>query len=335
MLLVKVDRHIFMGVVSLILSIIFTSAFLYIIIEIPFQIDKMLLKYFPDIFWDFETKKRFLYSIRPLGYISFIILLSLVILGFQIKRSSITVSSSLLFFLPTFGYFTLQMFFLAGIGILRVIWLPIIDFDPTLLQLGDLFFLPLYIAFNFTRHYYFQITLYLFDTIFYLSEIMMFLGLAILFFGTFTWLYGKFMGYEIVDFWIYKYSRHPQYLGVIFWSYGLTLMTTIYGSVRGNLVYNPTLIWVFSTMIIIGVALQEELVLLEKYGEKYKNYQRVAPFMFFMPESLKRVLLLPSRIVFRDSPKNGKEIIVALTIYTILIMILSYLINLIYFGKLE
>ena len=335
MLLVEAKSRLFAGVVSFILSIIFTLAFLYIITEIPYQIDKMLLKYFPDIFWKFETKKRFISSIRPFGYISFIILLCLVILGFQIKRSSITVSSSFLFFLPTFGYFSLQMFFLAGIGILRVIWLPIIDLDPRLLQLGDLFFLPLYMFFNFAMQYNFRIAFYLFDTVFYLSKTMMFLGLLFIFFGTFTWLYGKFVGYEIVNFWIYRYSRHPQYLGIIFWSYGLALMTTIKCCVYGNLLFGPSLIWVFTTMVIIGVALQEELDLLEKYGDKYRNYQRVTPFMFYIPNLLKRILLLPSRIVFKDFPKNRREIVVTLIIYTILIMILSYFLILIYFGEWE
>ena len=40
------------------------------------------------------------------------------------------------------------------------------------------------------------------------------LGLLVFSLGVTTWLYGGFKGYKIIDFWIYKYSRHPQYLGL-------------------------------------------------------------------------------------------------------------------------
>ncbi|NIN65135.1 MAG: hypothetical protein GTO63_10635, partial [Anaerolineae bacterium] len=43
------------------------------------------------------------------------------------------------FFLPTFGYFAAYVFFLAGLGMLRALWLP---FWGPLLKLGDISLIP-------------------------------------------------------------------------------------------------------------------------------------------------------------------------------------------------
>jgi len=45
-------------------------------------------------------------------------------------------------FLPVFGHFALSMSLLAGLGLLRVVWMPIIDNYPALLRFGDVAFVP-------------------------------------------------------------------------------------------------------------------------------------------------------------------------------------------------
>jgi hypothetical protein len=62
------------------------------------------------------------------------------------------------------------------------------------------------------------------------------LGLIIFLLGVFTWLYGKFKGIRIIDFWIYRYSRHPQYFGFLLWSYGLTILASTIGAPKGGYV---------------------------------------------------------------------------------------------------
>jgi protein-S-isoprenylcysteine O-methyltransferase Ste14 len=60
-------------------------------------------------------------------------------------------------------------------------------------------------------------------------------GLFIFFLRAAAWLYGRFKGVGLVTFWIYRYSRHPQYLGFLLWSYGLLMFTSILGSPMGGL----------------------------------------------------------------------------------------------------
>jgi len=67
-----------------------------------------------------------------------------------------------------------------------------------------------------------------------ISLLSIFLGLLIFSLGIVTWIYGKFNGFKVIDFWIYKYSKHPQYLGYLLWSCGLLLITSIS---EGNLQY--------------------------------------------------------------------------------------------------
>ncbi|NIO37088.1 hypothetical protein GTO27_05230, partial [Candidatus Bathyarchaeota archaeon] len=52
---------------------------------------------------------------------------------------------------------------------------------------------------------------------------------------------GKFEKRKIYDFWIYKYSRHPQYLGFILWSYGVMLLTALAPVPRGGYQPEPSL----------------------------------------------------------------------------------------------
>ncbi|MEM2224398.1 MAG: isoprenylcysteine carboxylmethyltransferase family protein [Acidilobaceae archaeon] len=63
----------------------------------------------------------------------------------------------------------------------------------------------------------------------------------------------------MVDFWTYKYSRHPQYLGFILWSYSLLIFVSSKTYVRGAFTTPPALIWLISSMLIIGIALFEML----------------------------------------------------------------------------
>ncbi|MEM4977385.1 MAG: hypothetical protein QXT64_08685, partial [Desulfurococcaceae archaeon] len=93
--------------------------------------------------------------------------------------------------IPTFGYFAHAMFFLTGLGVLRTLWLPLLELSPSTLKLGCVVYLP----FSYVPHAPL------------VGLVTAFIGLFVFLLGVTTWLYGRFEGYEIMDIWIYKYSR--------------------------------------------------------------------------------------------------------------------------------
>ena len=127
-----------------ILALIFTAVLVFFTFEIPFLIDSYLIQRFPEVhpFLYPDVVEAFIDSVRPIGYFNLIIITILIIFGFLIKYEKISVSSSFLLFLPTFGNFVVHMFFLAGYGILQVIWLPLDTPFFNFLALGNIVFLP-------------------------------------------------------------------------------------------------------------------------------------------------------------------------------------------------
>ncbi|MEM4630995.1 MAG: methyltransferase [Acidilobaceae archaeon] len=201
-----------------ILSAIFTIALFYATFEVSIFLDKMLIQYFPEVFYDEKAMERVLSVLRPVGYLALAITALLIFLGFMIRRDILTSLGSLVLYIPTFGYLASTMFFLAGLGALRTLWLPLLELSPSSLKLGCVVYLP-------------------FSSVpqaLLIGMIIMFIGLFIFLLGVTSWLYGKFKGYDLVDFWIYRYSRHPQYLGFILWSYGLLIFVVSKTYVRGT-----------------------------------------------------------------------------------------------------
>jgi len=157
---------------------------------------------------------------RPIGYACLVAVIALIIVGLKTGRRALSSLGSIAFFLPTFGYFALSMFFLTGVGILRVLWLPFWDLSTSLLKLGDIIYLPYMIL-------VYPFALVQLDIRVLLAYLAIGSGLLIFLLGTITWFYGKSERREIIDFWIYKYSRHPQYIGFLIWSYGVMLLAAL------------------------------------------------------------------------------------------------------------
>jgi protein-S-isoprenylcysteine O-methyltransferase Ste14 len=202
------------------------------------------------------------------------------------------------------------MFFLAGIGVLRVVWLPLLDLSPKVLRLGEIVCLPSWLLFG--------------SLLVPVSCIIMVLGLMVFTLGVFTWLYSKFKGLGIVDFWIYEYSRHPQYLGFLIWSYGLILLTSCINIPRGGCIPPPSFPWLISALAIVGIALHEELTMVKKYGDKYKKYMDKTPFMLPLPKKLSTIITAPVRIVTKKNlPESNKQIIAVLSTYLCILVLLS------------
>ena len=103
-------------------------------------------------------------------------------------------------------------------------------------------------------------------------------GLGIVIMGIGWWQIHRAKG-ELVTTGIYRYVRHPQYLGIF--------MLTI-----GMMIQWPTL----STLIMLPVLLisyyklakREEAVVLEEFGEEYEEYMKKTPAFF--PIKIKRAI---------------------------------------------
>lgn len=127
---------------ALMLSVLFAVALVYMMSEIQDIVDELLRIISPG----YQGTTIETGILRPFGYIAFVITLFLIVLGFLIKRDWLAVTGSVALYLPTFGYFAFVMWSLfAGIGVLRVLWFPLLDLSPDILKLGDIAYCPLFI----------------------------------------------------------------------------------------------------------------------------------------------------------------------------------------------
>ena len=150
------------------------------------------------------------------------------------------------------------------------------------------------------------------------------LGLLVFLLGTIAWFYGKFRGKEVVDFWIYRYSRHPQYLGWLIWTYGVMLLAALTPVPRGGMNPGASLPWLISAMLLVCVALTEEFRMASAGGKRYVEYRERVPFMVPLSSRILAVLAAPFRVQFkRNRPENGKEVFAAFWIYLVIFVGLS------------
>lgn len=68
--------------------------------------------------------------------------MALIVIGLVAEKRCLASLGAFAFFLPVFGHFAFNMFFLAGLSILRVIWVPILDLSYRWLNLGNIAHLP-------------------------------------------------------------------------------------------------------------------------------------------------------------------------------------------------
>jgi len=310
------------------LAFLFTVVLMFLILEIPKIIHEELLNIFPDIHPVIEPDEvnKFLNFVRPIGYVCLIIIFALIILGFIVKKTSISSTSSFILFLPTFGQFVLGMFFLAGLGILQVLWLPLDTPSVNLLNLGYIINIPyliiaylIFLLFPLSGHsefpYYYAFTYGI-----------IWLGLFVFILGIIAWFQGYHHKKDIVNFSVYKYSRHPQYLGFLIWSYGVhVLLLIIFRPVpMGYMGLEFSLPWLISALILIAIALNEEIDMKNRYNENYLNYQAKVPFMVPLPKKIKSILLFPMRKMFKkDLPENRKEILFIIMFYGGILILIS------------
>ena len=301
------------------MAVVFTLALTFVTLEIPYVISNILRAYFPDMSqWaEPERVEEFLRIARPIGYACLAVVLSLIVAGFIKGKKGLSSIGSIAFFIPTFGYFAASMFFLAGAGVLRALWMPFLDSSIDLLKLGDVVYLP----YTIIAHPFRLIGVDIGEP---LSTLVIGVGIFVFILGTITWFYGKFERREIFDFWIYKYSRHPQYLGFLIWSYGIMLLASFSPVPFGGLNPGASFPWLITALIVICVALREEIKMVKLYGKSYSRYRENSPFMLPLPKFISSAITAPIRILFKSNlPKSGKEIIYTFAVYLLILVLLS------------
>jgi len=306
---------------SALLSSVFIFALGYSVVFLPHLLHRRLESLFPDLFYTMDpwvNMAEYTAEVRWTGYASFIAVTFLFVLGVVSRRKSLVIVGTGAFFLPTLASFVYTMFFMTGLGFLRILWLPLLDVNPLLLRLGDGVLLPLLPVLIFTAFIGSS-----FDLI-WITLILV--GLSIFFFGIATWLYGKMEGHRIIDFGVYKYSRHPQYLGYLLLTYSL-MIRALNGGIyfEGSLTF-PSLPWLVSALVVVCIALWEELEMLERGGESFKTYRNRTPFMLPLPAFISRVLTAPIRkVTGRIFPLNKKHVAITFVTYLVVFCLLSLL----------
>jgi len=78
---------------------------------------------------------------------------------------------------------------------------------------------------------------------------------------------------------LYSVVRHPQYLGIIITTYGITMMCFQYAGTRSDIL----MIWLIEVLGYILLAGYEERHLLIERGEEYRQYKQKVSFIFPTP----------------------------------------------------
>jgi len=82
--------------------------------------------------------------------------------------------------------------------------------------------------------------------------------------------------------------------------------------------------WLISSLLVICVALTEEIKMTKEHGKGYLEYRDSTPFMFPLPSFISSVISFPFRVLLKkDRPEKGKEIVLAFAVYLVILVLLS------------
>jgi hypothetical protein len=309
--------------ILLILATVFTIGLTFASLELPYWIDELIQETgaspgFDSFASETSRIKTELYikhyHLRSIGYICFGLTLVLIVVGFATQKTGLAALGALAFMLPVFAQFAGVMFFLAGLGALNVLWFPMLDLSFDVQKLGLIIRLPYDLVMWGLR----QVGI---NGYWPLVYFFVFFGLLIFLLGTFAWLIAQRRGTNVADFWLYRISRHPQYLGWIFWSYGVFLLLLQMRYPRRSWGIDASLPWLLSTMVIIGVALLEELKMSRQFGDQYEEYRQKTPFLFPVPGFIGRLFLLPLKLFHcEEQPRSRKEVVFLVSTYTLVLV---------------
>ena len=253
--------------------------------------------------------------VRAVGYTCFAAVVLLALVGLITRNRQLGFLGSFGFVLPIYAYFVLHMSFLAGLGVLTALWAPLWG---DAVRLGDVAYLPYMLL-------VYPLSLVGVDIRQALAGLFISLGMLLFVLGVLAWFYARFQKRDMADFWVYRFTRHPQYLGWILWSYGLMLRVALRRDTALHQA-NPgaSLPWVLSTLIIVCVALSEENRMMSKESEDYERYIRDAPFMLPLPAIVSRVISAPFKLIRgKARPDTGLDLACVFAVYLVVVCVLS------------
>lgn len=308
------------------LALVFTVGLTGASVELPRFASQLLMERLGtpgfDATYHPEETEAFLSShrLRAIGAAGLAATLALILVGLVAERRGLAATGAVLFFLPVFGHFAASMFFLAGLACLRVLWLPILDVSHKLMALGDVVYLPY-------AGVVYPLVVAGFDIRDQIPWVVMAAGAAIFAASTLTWFTARSEGRRVADGWLYRWSRHPQYVGWIVWSYGLLLYV-----LRHSELYHfkiawgmpSSLPWLVSTLVIVGVAMLEEIRMASAAGAAYTSFRDRTPFLVPLPHRLRSVFAAPMRLALRRQwPETGRQVALVIAVYAAILIAAS------------
>ncbi len=309
------------------LALVFSVGLTFASVELPRLLHSALVKATPaldgdshaDEMTDYRTELLMdHYHFRIIGYVCFGLMVILILAGFASGKTGLSSIGAGVMFLPVFAQFATVMFFLAGLGFLNLAWLPVLDISFDVGRLGDIVYLPYDALISLFRRRGVDI---------HRPLVYFVIGSGLLFFvfGTLAWFVARQRKKSVADFWVYRLSRHPQYLGWIVWSYGMLLALKRVNYPKRSWGIPASLPWLLSMMVLVGVALLEERKMKRLTGETYDKYRSKTSFLFPLPRFLRTAFSTPTRFLFRKSvPERKGEIAVVLILSTAVLMVFSY-----------
>jgi len=312
----------------LLLAIVFSTALIFAFIELPRLLDaslqsKLGFPQFDHGIGDRNAFKTELFieglRLRWIGYASLLLIVGLILVGYFTRKSGWALAGAVGLFIPVFGQFSFSMFFLAGLGFLRVGWLPFMEISFDILDLGKVIYVPYWVL-----QWFFG--LFKWDAHDFISWFFMAVGAFLFIWGVLLWFKARYSGDKVATSWIYRISRHPQYLGWILWSYGFILFSPHERSMKISWSVPSSLPWLLMTMIIVGICLMEEIKMMKITDGGYAGYRATSPFLFPLPKWLNRILTWPGRLITKgEYPGKRREVLGIVGIYTLILMGLSLL----------
>jgi len=309
-----------------VLAIVFAVGLSFASVELPRLVSSWLIESFDPPGFDSgrqaEETEHWIQSrgLRAVGYVSLAAVLLAIIVGLTQGRRGLAAVGAVALFLPVFGHFAASMFFLAGLGMLRLMFLPVLDRSYGLMALGEVAFVPYMAA-------VYPPALAGFDARDLVIWGTMTAGMTIFVLGVFGWFVARCRASSVAEFWVYRWSRHPQYLGWIMWSYGLMLYVSRHSELyHFKIAYGvpSSLPWMLSSMVIVGVALSVGIFMEREFGDASRSYARRTPFLMPLPRWLNRIVAAPKKLVLgKRSPASGADVLKIVCVYTLLLILLS------------
>ncbi len=314
-----------LGIYSL--AFVATWMFTRLTLMVSYRLELLMDSDYWRFFYRFVYQGFWLSTHMVIGNILLITVLMATVYYLKRENSKATFLGSFIYFLPTFLIFAAGMSCLfAGLELLGYFFENFIGVYSTpyrllknLYYIGEPFFVPYWLAISASGDTVAEIwgNLPLVRDVYSLSFIA--LGLLVLFLGVAAWLDAKYNDRTLARSGIYRLSRHPQYLGYILWSYGVLIYST-FRQHPWRVPTEPSLNWVISSMILIGLAYREEISLRKKPDINYGEYSQRVSFLVPLPGFIRRLFSAPFKLIWSgEYPESLREI--ALTILVVLVIL--------------